>query len=149
MTVEIAYKDGVYVSPELLADPEALFHLNRIQQAALRTAPESMVGDVVMVTSISRPASSDIPFSYHHIGRAMDFRTGLDSPHPDHPSAEQLIWSPRVGAISGEDAELVYWQAMRWAAKLRLTLGDGYDVVYGIERKHWNHIHVERDRRDG
>lgn len=146
--MQLAYKEGVYIAPDLLARPADLFHLDRIQQTALRTAPDRMVDDLVMVTSISRPKTGQ--FTYHHVGRAIDFRTGLDLPDNSLLEPEDLVWSFRPGAIdTGGSTADVYFEAMAWAQRLRGVLGNGYDVVYGIDRKHWNHIHVERDKRDG
>lgn len=156
--MKITYKNGVYVAPELLSNPTALFHLDRMQQAALRMAPE-LVDDEMVVTSISREVEER--FSYHGTGRALDIRTGLSNrigmDTEDITMVSQIVWREREGAIFTEAginsdekrAKAAYEAAVLWADRIREALGSGYDVVFGIRHRHWSHIHIERDQRDG
>ena len=141
-------KEGVWIDPGLaLLEPEMMFHLKRMLDTAARTAPE-VVGGSIVCTAISREDDPE-RFSYHAVGRAVDIRTGLSG-----TSVDDLDWYEWPGSILNQRGISIsplsaYRNATQWAAELRLALGDGYDVVYGFDRNHVNHIHIERDKRDG
>ncbi len=137
-------KEGVWLPPQLvLTDPEVPFHIKRMLDVAARTAPD-VVGGKVCCTAIGREVDPD-KFSYHAVGRAVDLRTGLSG-----DSSATLGWTARDGSVlNSHGVGHTYSTARDWARRLRGALGDGYDVIYGFERQHVNHIHVERDKRDG
>ena len=121
----------------------------RIIAVAMDEAPR-LIDDIVAVTSAWRPAKPR--FSWHHMGRAVDFRTGLnlrdDFREMGQPDLDDLVYTRRPGAIwcepPGEnEAEAVYYSACAWADRIRARLGTEFDIVYGIDVGHWNHIHAE------
>ncbi|MEE9386403.1 MAG: hypothetical protein V3V08_23560 [Nannocystaceae bacterium] len=140
-------KESVWLPPQLtLLDPSIPFHIKRMLDTAARTAPE-VVGGRICCTAIGREVDPE-KFSYHGVGRAVDLRTGLSG-----TNIEDLALQYRDGAITKTESVAfkkdAYWEAMEWASRLRAALGDGYDVIYGIEQSHTDHVHIERDKRDG
>jgi hypothetical protein len=94
-------------------------------------APE-LRNDVMVVTGLWRPATPTP--SYHPAMQAADVRTGIDNPGVQ-------------GAIRGEGPEERYEIGCRWAARARRRLGLEFDLVYGREVNHVDHIHGEWDQK--
>ena len=101
------------------------------------------MGGRICCTAIGREVDPE-KFSYHAVGRAVDIRTGLKL-----DDRGDVLLFERAGSIANEYAEDGYHAVLGWAQLIRNALGDGYDVVYGIEQNHVDHIHIERDKRDG
>ena len=139
----VVFKDGVQLPLEVWQHS----HMRNIIRAAMIEAPQ-LVDDTLVVTSVSRGQQMRMkPFSYHQAGeegRAVDFRTGLSG-----TSRDTLEWENRIGAIDPSPFEVQdrYRAVLLWAQRIRERLGNEYDVIYGIEHNHVDHIHVEHDRK--
>ena len=135
----VSFKKGCMLLPEIWDHPR----LMTMVRAAVREAP-ALFENVMVITSVWRSGTG-----YHPKNRAIDIRSGLSG-----ISRGDLKHVLRTGAIvppvtnATSDLEwLMYLKIVDWAKKIALRLGDEYDVVYGIDRNHVNHIHIEHDER--
>ncbi len=141
----VVFKDGVQLPLEVWQHS----HMRNIIRAAMIEAPQ-LVDDTLVVTSVSRGQQMRMkPFSYHQAGeegRAVDFRTGLKGNGTINDWTWDLIMQA-PGAIVSDNSQEAYYLALSWASRMKLRLGNEYDVIYGIEHNHVDHIHVEKDRK--
>lgn len=107
---------------------------------AMDEAPD-LIGDTLVVTSAVRQRIDGKRRSEHHNGNAVDFRTGLGG-----RSLADLVWAERLGAIVCRGKpQVAYQRAVDWRSRVADRLGNEFDIVYGIEVNHVNHVHGEHD----
>lgn len=145
-------------------------HVNRMIHACIMEAP-ALRGDVLWVSSVWREPSLldgvvrgsssfwENQKSYHQgkgdgHARAIDLRSGLYLKKEDGVSSKRERMSfgdGRQGDIlppisnSGDMIWQTYLKGMAWAERIRQRLGYEFDVIYGIDRNHVDHIHLEHD----
>ncbi len=95
-------------------------------------APET-VGRVIVITDVWRP---DAAGGYHPKLRAFDVRSGVED-----------LQSARRGAVQGLSEDDRYASCVAWCDRIRLRIGREFDVVFGREVDHVDHLHVEHDER--
>jgi hypothetical protein len=101
-----------------------------VRAFALEAPPTK--GGIIVVTSVWRKPGAKP--SQHPELMAVDVRTGIDD-------------TRLQGGILGATREVRYGHASEWAARVQMRLGSEYDVVFGAEVRHVDHIHGEWDRR--
>ncbi len=131
MSPRIVFKagsNGAFLYAEHLHDPM----LCRIIAIAAETAPP-LRSDVLVVTEGWRRARQGGKRDLHARFKAVDFRTGVESPLMEGA----VLASPnsRIGRFRA---------AKLWSERMAERLGSDCDIVFGPP-KHIDHIHAEHD----
>ena len=108
-----------------------------ILEALALTAPR-LEGGVVVITSTYRPPSSR--FSWHQRFAAVDVRTGIY-----RGDDGELELGRRRGSILASSPRQALEVGRRWKSDLEARLGSTFDVVFGDDDAHLDHLHLERD----
>ena len=119
----IEFKEGAALWPQHMTPS-----IMRILYVASMTAPRTM-NNVIVVTSSWREGTG-----YHPKFRALDIRSGV--------YAQELR-----GAVIAESQEKRLELCKRWSQRMRLRFGYEYDVVFGQDDDHMDHIHIEHDAK--
>ena len=122
--VPITFKDGVVLYPDHMVNVA----IPRIFYALSMTAPK-LVGEMIVITELWREGSG-----YHPKCRAVDVRTGVYSRN-------------LTGAIVGSSQDQRKQFGIDWAKRLRLRLGYEFDVIFGTDNAHIDHMHIEHDEK--
>lgn len=115
---------------------EVLERCAPILRALALEAPETVDG-LVVITSTIRESDTYKPFSWHHAGQAIDWRTGIK---PAELAAEP-------GAIVASSRDEAIEIAKAWRDRVADRLGNEFDVVGPRDYRHIDHGHAERDGR--